>query len=153
MEKIEIQKLPKDILIKLLTTIQEPKEMNEKDLNKNIINCIQERLNRNLKKIKEEIKDLNDFPKLNITSIRIINFESSLYILIGFSNNIIVTFKKINKKITNLSVKENGVIKYEGGDFTDYIENRIKDENFKIYDEFTKELNYKGYIDKLTKFM
>lgn len=150
--------LPKDVLIKLLTTIQNPKEMSDKELDINIHKCIQEKLNRNLEKVTEEIKNLKEFLKydIKITSLFVEIFNNSIRYCVSFSDvyvNIIRTGDYITGLCVWMKENENPVIKHQGGKYSKFLDNKIENDDFRKYDDFLNELNNKGYFSKLVKFM
>lgn len=98
MEKTNLYNLPKDMLIKLITTIQDCKQLSNMELEKSVLANIAEMDERKTANLKSffNSKDVENVYCLLIKNIKVIKLKQSQpEIVIEFDENVIITCRNI----------------------------------------------------------
>jgi hypothetical protein len=157
-----MDKLPKDILIKLLATIQDPEEMKDTELDTNISKYIHEKLKRNLKQVQEKLKNLDKYQDMTIKNIKVASVTDLNFIYYLFLSKVFIGIFCPIKGSLLLYVysKEDGknILKH----YFTYCKNNIynqldinlpKDEKYQVYCDFVINLYEEGYLNELLKII
>jgi hypothetical protein len=155
-----MEKLPKDILIKLLTTIQDPKEMNDTELDTNINKYIHEKLNRNLVQVQKKIENIEKFRTYGIkfTKMSVIYKESQYVFCLYISSDFFVSFTYITKSMFVICVcifegNKRNILHHFIHNHHQNHTNLPVDENYQNYCDFVIDLHKEGYLSELIKII